>query len=92
MSFREDFAPTLWTKAKPQNLAVEQRWFAGAHSDVGGGSEGGQLYELALNWMQDRAQAAGLAMKMIYEIEPGDIKAPIHDSFATFMFGALSAI
>ena len=26
--FREDFAPTLWTKTKPENLAVEQRWFA----------------------------------------------------------------
>jgi len=85
--FREDFSPTLWTKTKPQNLAVEQRWFAGAHADVGGGSEGGRLYELALNWMQERAQAAGLAMKHVYKIEPDDIRAPIHDSFATFMFG-----
>jgi uncharacterized protein (DUF2235 family) len=85
--FREDFAPTLWTKTKPENLAVEQRWFAGAHSDVGGGSEGGRLYELALNWMQQRAQDAGLAMKRVYEIETSDIKAPIHDSFGSFMFG-----
>lgn len=85
--FREDFAPTLWTKTKAQNIAVEQRWFAGAHSDVGGGSEGGRLYQLALNWMQARAQAAGLAMTSVYAIEPEDIRAPIHDSFATFMFG-----
>jgi uncharacterized protein (DUF2235 family) len=85
--FREDFAPTLWTKTKAQNRAVEQRWFAGAHSDVGGGREGGRLYALALNWMQERAQAAGLAMKRVYEIESSDTRATIHDSFATFMFG-----
>ena len=85
--FREDFAPTLWTRTKPQNLAVEQRWFCGAHADVGGGSEGGRLHELALNWIQQKAMDAGLAMRSIYDVKPEDIKAPIHDSFATFMFG-----
>src|SRR5260370_33825820 len=43
---REAFAPTLWTKSvekgaatyEPRTLsAVEQRWFVGAHADVGGG-------------------------------------------------------
>lgn len=40
---REKFAPTLWTKlsttvSAPRPLeSVEQRWFAGAHANVGGG-------------------------------------------------------
>ncbi|MBS0367089.1 MAG: DUF2235 domain-containing protein [Proteobacteria bacterium] len=85
--FREDFAPTLWTSGKPGNLVVEQRWFCGAHSDVGGGSDGGRLYALALRWMEDCAQGAGLALKSVCEVEPQDIRAPIDDSFAHFMHG-----
>ncbi|MGQ0586727.1 MAG: DUF2235 domain-containing protein [Gammaproteobacteria bacterium] len=83
---RRDFAPTLWSKAKPENVKVEQRWFAGAHSDVGGG-EGGALPNLALRWLQDTAEEAGLIMKKKVEVGAEDYSGKITDSFASFMFG-----
>jgi hypothetical protein len=83
---RKDFAPTVWTKAKPENVKVEQRWFAGSHSDVGGG-EGGRLPNLALRWLQDMAAEAGLVLHGKLRLGPDDALAPISDSFAQFMFG-----
>jgi uncharacterized protein (DUF2235 family) len=34
---RKDFDVAVWTKIKPENIEVEQRWFIGSHSNVGGG-------------------------------------------------------
>ncbi|KAH7921292.1 hypothetical protein BV22DRAFT_1132387 [Leucogyrophana mollusca] len=48
---RERFLPTLWSVPKgglPTNQSLKQVWFAGAHSDVGGGYE---LADIALFWM-----------------------------------------
>jgi len=39
---------------------IEQRWFAGAHADVGGGYKDGTLSQGPLRWMQDRAKECGL--------------------------------
>jgi len=83
---RKDFGVTLWSKLKPENVKVEQRWFAGAHSDVGGG-EGGPLPNLALRWLQDTAEQAGLALTEKATIGPQDYAGPIADSFGQFMFG-----
>ena len=83
---RKDFAPTVWTMAKPQNVKVEQRWFAGSHSDVGGG-EGGTLPSVALRWLQDVAEEAGLALKEKAAVGPDDYRGPIADSFGDFMLG-----
>lgn len=83
---RKDFAPTVWTRAKPENVKVEQRWFAGSHSDVGGG-EGGALPNVALRWLQDMAEEAGLVLNAKLRLRPQDPLGPIHDSFAGFVFG-----
>jgi uncharacterized protein (DUF2235 family) len=83
---RKDFSVTLWSKAKPENVKVEQRWFAGAHSDVGGG-EGGALPNLALRWLQDTAEEAGLVLQDKVQPGPQDSLGPIADSFGDFMFG-----
>jgi uncharacterized protein (DUF2235 family) len=83
---RKDFGVTLWSKVKPENLQVEQRWFAGAHSDVGGG-EGGSLPNVALRWLQDMAELAGLALKDKVPVGAQDHLGPIADSFSDFMFG-----
>lgn len=59
---RAPFEPTLWLeKAKP-NQSVEQVWFPGVHSDVGGGYPETQLSDIPLRWMLDEARAAGLAL------------------------------
>ncbi len=53
---REDFPPTRWTPA----ANVEECWFAGAHSDVGGGYAECGLSDIALQWMTQRMRSTGL--------------------------------
>lgn len=58
---RGPFLPTLWdAKPKPGQI-LEQVWFAGVHTDVGGGYPETGLSDIALQWMISNAIAAGLA-------------------------------
>lgn len=58
---RAPFEPTLWLyKPKPKQI-VEQVWFCGAHSDVGGGYPDSELADISLEWMIAKANSAGLA-------------------------------
>lgn len=62
---RAPFEPTFWTRAEgepPPKGHVEQVWFPGVHSDVGGGYKETGLSDLALVWMLDRMVGAGLAV------------------------------
>jgi uncharacterized protein (DUF2235 family) len=58
---RKDFPPCLW---KPANVStgqtIEQVWFAGVHSDVGGWYDERGLSNIALNWMLRKATECGL--------------------------------
>ncbi|SDP49038.1 Uncharacterized alpha/beta hydrolase domain [Arthrobacter sp. ok909] len=58
---RGPFTPTLWTQ---QPNAVEQTlkqvWFAGTHSDVGGGYRNATLADVCLMWMVEQVTSAGL--------------------------------
>jgi uncharacterized protein (DUF2235 family) len=96
---REAFAPTLWTKDTPKVPTpdtvpprpldqVEQRWFVGAHANVGGGCQSDLLAQLPLRWIMAKAQLHGLAFKRDVEIDGDVLKAPISDSYAEFMHGA----
>ena len=58
---RAPFAPTIWDEDKPHPDTV-QMWFAGAHSDVGGGYAEPGLSDIALEWMLGEAVAAGLEL------------------------------
>jgi uncharacterized protein (DUF2235 family) len=68
---RKAFVPTLWVKQvkdgkvvePPAGQTVEQVWFAGVHSDVGGGYEEPELSEIPLLWIADRARDCGLVLK-----------------------------
>jgi uncharacterized protein (DUF2235 family) len=58
---RGPFRPTLWNApdgASGQHR--EQVWFAGSHSDVGGGCPDPALAEIPLLWLADRARGRGL--------------------------------
>jgi hypothetical protein len=52
---RDEFVPTFWTGENPGKLDIEQVWFAGAHSDVGGGYGPGGLADIPLVWMAEEA-------------------------------------
>lgn len=60
---RQPFAPTLWTGTPVAGQTVEQVWFAGAHTDIGGGSRTSALSDIALLWMVDRATRCGLELE-----------------------------
>lgn len=72
---RSDFEPTVWTPNDHMNL--QQVWFAGAHSNIGGSykpdRDGSLLSDIALNWMSKEAQKAGL------NIEP-HLKQGLHEN------------
>jgi uncharacterized protein (DUF2235 family) len=62
---RAQFPPTLWEGPLGAGQTVEQVWFTGAHSDVGGGepSDGTgttALSDITLSWMMSKASASGL--------------------------------
>src|SRR5947207_2001697 len=59
---RGPFQPSLWDfKPKPEQK-IEQVWFAGVHSDVGGGYQEPGLSDIAMQWMMDKAGGTGLAL------------------------------
>lgn len=61
---RRPFRPTIWKQqANAVGQRLEQVWFAGVHSDVGGGYPDPALAEIALRWMVDRASACGLVFE-----------------------------
>jgi uncharacterized protein (DUF2235 family) len=68
----------------------EQRWFVGAHSDVGGGYGDDRLPDISLNWMIGKAAALGLAFTQRVEPEAGGWRADEHDSFKAFAGGVLN--
>lgn len=78
---RRPFAPTLWFKT-PKKHRVEQVWFAGVHSDVGGGYPEAGLSDIALEWMLHNAtQVGGLAVDLMpgHPVDPQPTAAQ-HDS------------
>lgn len=60
---RGSFQPALWEITKTginRNQKVEQRWFSGVHCNIGGGYKETGLSDIALKWMIEKAQGAGL--------------------------------
>jgi uncharacterized protein (DUF2235 family) len=58
---RESFAPVLWNELKTeQPERIEQVWFAGVHSNVGGGYPRQGMSLVALEWIMIKAEQHGL--------------------------------
>ncbi|MBB3695195.1 DUF2235 domain-containing protein [Sphingomonas sp. BK580] len=94
---REAFRPALWTRFVPRvpdarppggerEPKVEQRWFVGAHADVGGGNPT-PLPELPMRWLAMHAHELGLRLTRFPEPAPNAISGPITDSYGAFAFG-----
>lgn len=59
---RSAFQPAIWVQhPEAYGQVLEQVWFAGAHSNVGGGYPDSGLSDIALSWMIRKAQNCGLA-------------------------------
>jgi hypothetical protein len=53
---RESFAPLLWDVASQDTSRIQQVWFAGAHSNVGGGYPKQGMSLVALDWLLSEAE------------------------------------
>lgn len=102
---RSDFEPTLWTvrrprdpnavaaMARPRSIeSVEQRWFVGAHANVGGGYEADLLAQAPLRWMIKNAQRHGLTFRSEVDLDGDALRAEIADSYKEFGGGAYSLV
>jgi uncharacterized protein (DUF2235 family) len=93
---RDSFHPLLWdevyeNKVEAEALAanpnatrrMQQVWFTGMHSDVGGGYPDESLSYVSLLWMMEEAEKAGLnTLKVIKDrfFALASSAGPIHDS------------
>jgi uncharacterized protein (DUF2235 family) len=57
---RRPFKPNLWQLRAGWTGAIEQAWFAGVHSNVGGGYAPDGLANEALHWIVEKATGLGL--------------------------------
>ena len=58
---RKPFHPDLWDeKRKSSDQQIKQVWFAGSHSNVGGGYSKQGMSLVALDWMMREAESNGL--------------------------------
>ena len=62
---RKMFQPSIW-KAPKEGQKIEQRWFSGVHSDIGGGREDSGLPDEAFVWIMDKAHDLGLGFSSDY--------------------------
>jgi uncharacterized protein (DUF2235 family) len=58
---RADFRPEVWSEQRA-GQRMEQRWFAGVHSNIGGGLKTDGLANIALHWIVEAAVEAGLKL------------------------------
>ncbi|MDT8419321.1 MAG: DUF2235 domain-containing protein, partial [Desulfuromonadales bacterium] len=84
---RKDFEPTIW---QPRDgMDIQQVWFAGAHSNIGGSyrpdKDGSLLSDNALAWMIEEARKAGLSVEehLAQGIKANPL-ATLHDSRRSF--------
>jgi uncharacterized protein (DUF2235 family) len=95
---RSDFAPTIWDVHHPKDpnaviaqprplFNLEQRWFVGAHANVGGGYQTDLLAQPPLRWMMKKAELHGLTFRSEVNLDGDDVTAPIADSYKSFGSG-----
>lgn len=91
------FKPAIWT-ARPPGRSVDangeptlrQVWFAGVHSNVGGGYDDAGLADISLGWMMRWAEKRGLRFQQTYQkrLFP-DHFGELRDSIDTFIGKAM---
>ena len=83
---RKDYDATMWDPKTKPNQRIEQMWFCGAHSNVGGGYLNDSLPYEPLKWMIERAKSCGLALDAAPEPDQSVVKS-ITDSYSEFLGG-----
>jgi uncharacterized protein (DUF2235 family) len=63
---RKPFAPDIWTRPLRWTGQLEQAWFSGVHSNVGGSYAPDGLANEALHWIVEKAEKLGLEFDKAY--------------------------
>ena len=61
---RERFEPSYWDKPASANTQVDEVWFSGCHTNIGGGYCDTNLSNIALIWVLKAAQDAGISIDL----------------------------
>ncbi|HKQ31233.1 MAG TPA: DUF2235 domain-containing protein [Burkholderiales bacterium] len=79
---RQPFNASLWHSEPVPGQSIEQVWFPGVHSDVGGGYIESGLSQIALLWMIQEAKSRGAVFRphMVEQISASGFQAPMHDT------------
>lgn len=80
---RRNFQAALWQQ-KPNDTKnkLEQMWFTGVHSDVGGGYAETGLSDISLQWMMEKAESCNLSFRKL-NINP-DPLGMLHESMTWY--------
>lgn len=98
---RSPYRASLWTGFQPEgkeltipkpDQRLEQRWFIGAHSNVGGGYRSDPLALVPLAWLLAKAAECGLEFKRALPLTGDEHMGAGRDSFREFLKGAYRLI
>jgi hypothetical protein len=81
---RKPFLPNIWQRPLGWTGLLMQAWFAGVHSDIGGGYTPDGLANEALHWVVEQAERLGLEADSSYlaHFRPC-FNSVLHDSMTT---------
>jgi hypothetical protein len=96
--YRQPYWAVLWTAffpeaayASPQPVDdqrfIEQRWFSGAHANIGGGYRSDPQPDRPLVWLQDKAVQCGLGFRCRAPLSDEDLDCMPRDSYSEFLHG-----
>lgn len=83
---RERFEPAFWEPAATAANRIDEVWFSGCHTNIGGGYMDPNLSNIALFWMLQSARDAGLPLdpRGIPGFDVTDPRAIRRDSYTEF--------
>lgn len=79
--------PPAMPDQRPDDRMIEQRWFSGAHCNVGGGYRDDLMCQRPLAWIQEKARGCGLAFRADAVVNDDDLAMKPCDSYAQFLGG-----
>lgn len=95
---RQPYWAVLWTEFFPDSSYddpqpaddgryVEQRWYAGAHANIGGGYRSDPMPDRPLAWLQAKAAQCGLGFRRHATVSHEDLECLPRDSYSEFLYG-----
>jgi len=83
---RKTFFPVYWDRELLDYQTVQQVWFCGMHTDVGGGYKEQNLSDIPLVWLTGKAIRHGLLLYPRHKVQiDEDINGTMHDSRGTWI-------